>query len=394
MRIFVLRVSKKLTKCIAFHSYKGGTGKTTIGANFAASLTKEGYKVSLIDLDVYAPSLQSYFDVEPSKSINDYLYSNAEVEDVMVDMTSLVNDSLSKVTDTHKTRLEQNDRSRNSKREKDSTSYPTDPKSIRGVKSDRSDSDSNEKSKKSGKLWVGFCSTRKEDIFRLEGGVNENMRRQFLKRFILLREQLISSYDSDYIVIDTSPGIRYWSINALAVADILFLTLKMGDLDIEGTKKIVDEIYTSFTKFGTRSFLLLNRVSGYCVPHSLPQGSGGSATRTTDQFSDSDVFSTFETLPTRTSDKSSPTGNVKTESDSLGRLSLGANISSQMQGIHTDISKMLSDELRMNVISSVPCYCDIQFVRKEFLTALQFPEHPFAIKIQELINTMEHLPQR
>ena len=76
------------------------------------------------------------------------------------------------------------------------------------------------------------------------------MRRQFLKRFILLREQLISSYDSDYIIIDTSPGIRYWSINALAVADILFLTLKMGDLDIEGTKKIVDEIYTSFTKFG------------------------------------------------------------------------------------------------------------------------------------------------
>ena len=237
MRIFVLRVSKKLTKCIAFHSYKGGTGKTTIGANFGASLTKEGYKVSLIDLDVYAPSLQSYFDVEPSKSINDYLYSNAEVEDVMVDMTSLVNDSLSNVTGTHKTRLEPNDFSRNSKREKDSTSYPSDSKSIRGVKSDRSDSDSYEKSKKSGKLWVGFCSTRKEDIFRLEGGVNENMRRQFLKRFILLREQLISSYDSDYIVIDTSPGIRYWSINALAVADILFLTLKMGDLDIEGVLK-------------------------------------------------------------------------------------------------------------------------------------------------------------
>ena len=84
-----------MTKCIAFHSYKGGTGKTTIGANFAASLTKEGYKVSLIDLDVYAPSLQSYFDVEPEKSINDYLYSNAEVEDVMVDMTSLVNNSFS-----------------------------------------------------------------------------------------------------------------------------------------------------------------------------------------------------------------------------------------------------------------------------------------------------------
>jgi len=220
------------------------------------------------------------------------------------------------------------------------------------------------------------------------------MRRQFLKRFILLREQLISSYDSDYIIIDTSPGIRYWSINALAVADILFLTLKMGDLDIEGTKKIVDEIYTSFTKFGTRSFLLLNRVSGYCVPHTLPQYSGGSETHATGQFSDSDVFSTFELLPKGTRYKSIPTRNVKTESGSGGHLGLNANISSQMPASHTDLSKMLSEELRMNVISSVPCYCDIQFVRKEFLTALQFPEHPFAIKIQELINNMERLAQR
>jgi len=382
-----------LTKCIAFHSYKGGTGKTTIGANFAASLTKEGYKVSLIDLDVYAPSLQSYFDVEPEKSINDYLYSNAEVEDVMVDMTSLVNNSFSNVTGSHKTELEPKDAS-NSKTEKSSPYSVPDTASSSGVGSQRSNSDSFERSKKSGKLWVGFCSTRKEDIFKLEGGVNENMRRQFLKRFILLREQLISSYDSDYIIIDTSPGIRYWSINALAVADILFLTLKMGDLDIEGTKKIVDEIYTSFTKFGTRSFLLLNRVSGYCVPHTLPQYSGGSETHATGQFSDSDVFSTFEFLPKGTRDKSIPTRNVNTESGSGGHLGLNANISSQMPASHTDLSKMLSEELRMNVISSVPCYCDIQFVRKEFLTALQFPEHPFAIKIQELINNMERLAQR
>lgn len=382
-----------MTKCIAFHSYKGGTGKTTIGANFAASLTKEGYKVSLIDLDVYAPSLQSYFDVEPEKSINDYLYSNAEVEDVMVDMTSLVNNSFSNVTSSHKPGLEPKDPS-NSKTEKGSPYSVPDTTSSSGVGSQKSKSDSFERSKKSGKLWVGFCSTRKEDIFKLEGGVNENMRRQFLKRFILLREQLISSYDSDYIIIDTSPGIRYWSINALAVADILFLTLKMGDLDIEGTKKIVDEIYTSFTKFGTRSFLLLNRVSGYCVPHTLPQYSGGSKTHAAGQFSDSDVFSTFEFLPEGTRDKSIPSRNLKTESGSGGHLGLNANISSQMPASHTDLSKMLSEELRMNVISSVPCYCDIQFVRKEFLTALQFPEHPFAIKIQELINNMERLAQR
>ena len=48
-----------MTKCIAFHSYKGGTGKTTLAGNFAAVLAKLGFRVCLLDLDVYAPSLQS-----------------------------------------------------------------------------------------------------------------------------------------------------------------------------------------------------------------------------------------------------------------------------------------------------------------------------------------------
>lgn len=380
MRIFVLRLTEKLTKCIAFHSYKGGTGKTTIGANFAASLTKKGYKVSLIDLDVYAPSLQSYFDMEPKKSINDYLFSNAEVEDVMVDMTSLVNGSLSAKRETsYVSNQEPSAYSRNVTVGTDRASYKSDSSSIQEHANVTLHSQKDEKSKRSGKLWVGFCSTKKEDIFKLEGGVNENLRRQFLKRFILLREQLISNYDSDYIIIDTSPGIRYWSINALAVADILFLTLKMGDLDIEGTKKIVDEIYTSFTKFGTRSYLLLNRVSGYCVPITLSQ-----------RIEDS----SFGSLPRGDSSKNYRTGNVGNKSNSSNYLGSYEGISGQMQGIHADLTSMLSSELRMNVISSVPCYCDIQFVRKEFLTALQFPSHPFAIKIEELINSMEHLPQR
>ncbi|MFZ0327361.1 MAG: AAA family ATPase [Nitrososphaeraceae archaeon] len=392
-----------MTKCIAFHSYKGGTGKTTIGANFAASLTKKGYKVSLIDLDVYAPSLQSYFDVEPKKSINDYLYSNAEVEDVMVDMTALISGSFTNLGEaSHEARSQTNDRSKNSRTGTETNSRSSDSRSnsrstVKEDAKDLSNSLKDDKSKKSGKLWVGFCSTRKEDIFKLEGGVNENMRRQFLKRFILLREQLISSYDSDYIVIDTSPGIRYWSINALAVADILFLTLKMGDLDIEGTKKIVDEIYTSFTKFGTRSYLLLNRVSGYCVPHNQSQDSARSPSDIVDPFSDKstpNLYSSFETLPYANNAKSVGLESGGNYAGSINRPGPIVSIPERMRGIHSDLSRMLSSELRMNVISSVPCYCDIQFVRKEFLTALQFPDHPFALKIEELINNMEHFSQK
>ena len=46
-----------MTRSIAFHSYKGGTGKSTIGSNMAALMAMRGLKVVLLDLDVYAPSL-------------------------------------------------------------------------------------------------------------------------------------------------------------------------------------------------------------------------------------------------------------------------------------------------------------------------------------------------
>src|SRR5215467_14976092 len=82
-----------LSKCIAFHSYKGGTGKTTLAANFAASLAKKGYKVFLLDFDVYAPSLQSYFEVDPKKWINDFLFEKAELKEVVLDLTPLIKGS-------------------------------------------------------------------------------------------------------------------------------------------------------------------------------------------------------------------------------------------------------------------------------------------------------------
>ena len=274
-----------MAKCIAFHSYKGGTGKTTLACNFAVTLAKKGFRVFLLDLDVSAPSIQAYFEKEPKRWINDFLNNVAEVEDLAIDMTSLVTDG--------------------------------------------------EKGKNgTGKFWVGFCNPKKEEVYKLEGGKEENSKMQLLRRLILLRERLISDYNVDYIIIDTSPGIRYWSINALAIADILFLTLKMGDLDIDGTKKMADDIYGSLTKFGAKSYLILNRVGGFCVPHTLGEGKH-------------DLI-----IP---------------EQDS-------------------DVAQRISSTVGMEVISAIPCYCDIQFSRKEFLTVLNYPTHPFASQIERLAS--------
>ena len=48
-------------KIVAIHSYKGGTGKTSLSVNLAATYARKGYKVCLMDLDFRAPSLHVLF---------------------------------------------------------------------------------------------------------------------------------------------------------------------------------------------------------------------------------------------------------------------------------------------------------------------------------------------
>jgi ATP-binding protein involved in chromosome partitioning len=55
---------------VAVASGKGGVGKSTVTANLAVSLAKMGFKVGVLDADIYGPSMPIMFDVELEKPLS------------------------------------------------------------------------------------------------------------------------------------------------------------------------------------------------------------------------------------------------------------------------------------------------------------------------------------
>jgi len=190
-------------KIIAFHSYKGGTGKTLLSINLAATYARKGKNVCLLDLDFRAPSLQARFKANGNEYwLNDYLNGACEIEKVLIDLSHLLSGN------------------------------------------------------GNGKFLVGLANPSTEAIREMTAK-DRKWEMRALGRLLSLRNSLLNDMHLDYLIFDTSPGLQYSSINAIVAADVALVVTSLDTSDIKGTQRMTNELYDLFEK---KTGIVVNKV--------------------------------------------------------------------------------------------------------------------------------------
>jgi MinD-like ATPase involved in chromosome partitioning or flagellar assembly len=192
-----------MVKMISIHSSRGGTGKSLISSNISVILASKGRNVALLDFDFRAPSLQTIFQAKNNvrRFVNDYLDGKARIGDVMMDLT-----------DKYKTK---------------------------------------------GRFLVGFANVEM-DAMREIARKDRKWQMRALKRVMAMKEELVEQFGIEIVIIDTSPGVQYSSVNAVVSSDVCVIVSSMDLLDLEGAQRMVSDLYEAFEK---KTFILVNKAT-------------------------------------------------------------------------------------------------------------------------------------
>ncbi|MCE7735164.1 MAG: MinD/ParA family protein [Candidatus Heimdallarchaeota archaeon] len=189
---------------ITVHSLRGGTGKTLVSVNLAAHLAKLGYRVFIIDMDLGAPSLQTYVKDFPNKHINDYFSDALGLDQIFFDTTDLAG-----------------------------TDVP-------------------------GKLFMAIANFKGSFISKLADTDKQQSMEELYKLINLVKEILPTDpWNADFIILDTSPGFSKDSLNCVAAADHLILMLRLVNADLGGTGEMLKTLHMALKP---DTSLVLNQV--------------------------------------------------------------------------------------------------------------------------------------
>ncbi len=172
-----------MTRIIAVHSYRGGTGKSNLTANLATSVALRGKRVGIVDTDIQSPGIHVLFQLDEKKvnrSLNDYLWGHCAIED---------------------------------------TAYHIPIEEVQA---------------KGGAVYLTPSSLKSGEIAKVlrEGYDVSKLNDGFM--------DLGAALNLDYLFIDTHPGLNEETLLSIAIADIFLLILRPDHQDYQGTAVTVE----------------------------------------------------------------------------------------------------------------------------------------------------------
>lgn len=265
-------------KVITFHSYKGGTGKSFLSLNTAAYLAKiEKKKVIILDYDFRAPTLFHKFqpDVNKIRFLNEFLDGKFSIDEMIFDQSGFLQNGSNQEILFH----------------------------------------------------LAYASPKSRDIQEMQMKTRQWQQKALT---ILMGGLLQIKNQYDVIIIDSSPGITYDSLNAMSSSDAVILVATPDMVDVQGTVDMSSEIYPSLVKFGAQPSLVLNKIPW------------------------EDTNKLFET---------------------------------------SQILKKLKIEADLPVISQCPCFCDSSLIHNAILVK-ENQSHPLIKNIQEIVTHLNNIEPR
>ena len=169
-----------MSRIIAIHSFRGGTGKSNTTANVATLLAAGGRRIGVVDTDIQSPGIHVLFGVDQATlghSLNDYLWGRCQIEQAAHDVTPSAD-------------LE-------------------------------------------GRVFLIPSSIKPADIARVMhdgydvGLLNEGFR------------DLIKGLSLDALLIDTHPGLNEETLLSIAMSNVLAIIMRPDQQDYEGTSVTV-----------------------------------------------------------------------------------------------------------------------------------------------------------
>ena len=171
-----------MSRVVAFHSFRGGTGKSNTTANVAVLAAARGLRVGVIDTDIQSPGIHILLGVDQStltRSLNDYLWGRCAIAETAHDVTNGLDSSLA------------------------------------------------------GRIFLIPSSIDATDIARvMHDGYDVSLLHEGIGA--LLRDLAL-----DLLLLDTHPGLNEETLLSIAVSDAVAIVLRPDQQDYEGTRVTV-----------------------------------------------------------------------------------------------------------------------------------------------------------